>query len=546
MRSRLVPLAAALCLASAAPGRAADPQDPPQLVVAVKSLDGLVADLKYLAGAAGKEDDFKQLESQLQAVSGPDGLKGVDPKKPIGFYGRLDAKDPAKSDAVLLLPVADEKAVLDLLKGWKLTPEKGDDGVYKVTSPNLPTSFYFRFANKYVYVTATGKESLAPDRLPAPEAVLPAEGTSLLAVVARLDRIPDKYKEVALDAVQMAFAKAAEEAPPAADDNEKKVRAAVFDQMQRLAKGVLTDGGELKLSFDVDRKAGQLSATLSLSGKPGSPLAKDTADLAARKGVGASLVGADSALNVVCNAALPDKLRSAVGDAIEANLKKAMADEKDPAKRQGGEAFLKAFGPTLQAGELDGAVDLRGPGPKGYYTLLMGLKVKDGRRIEQLVRDALKDAPEKDREKIQFDVAKAGDVAIHRGVVDEAEAGPDFKKNFGEDRTVYFAFRADAILLALGEDGLAAIKGAATAAPKAGPVLQMQVATARVARLMAEQQKSAPEAAKKAFKDPDKDKFRLAVEGGPALTVRLSMDAQILAFGSLLDEMEKKGPDKGK
>jgi hypothetical protein len=547
MRTRLLPLAALLglavachcLLASSAAARAAAPDDKPALIIAVKSFDGLLADAKYLANVAGKDDDVKQLDETIKSLSGPDGLKGIDPKKPLGLYARLNAKDLERSEAVFLAPVADEKAVLDLLTGQGFKPEKGADGVYKIAVPSVPYPLYFTFADKYVYV-APDKAPLAKERRLAPEAVLPAESSSLLSVSARLDQVPDKYKDAALDFLQKGWNDALDKSPPPADDAEKKFRAAFSEQAQLLLKSVVLDGAALNFSLDVDRKAGELSASLGFSGRPDTKLAQSISELGTRKGVGAGLVGGDSAMHVIVNLALPEKLRQAFADVFEAGMKKALDEEKDAAKRQAGEAIAKAIGPTVRAGEFDGTFDLRGPGPQGHFALLMGARVKDGLEIEKLVRASLKDLPEKDRDKFKLDAAKAGGVSIHRGLLDENDLDADAKKMLGDNRELYFAFRDDAVLLAAGEGALDALKAVAAAPPKAGPVFEMQLAMARLAPFMADEYPAAPEVAKKVFKDKAKDRFRVAVEGGKALTVRLSMDAAVVAFGAALDEAGKK------
>ncbi len=83
------------------------------------------------------------------------------------------------------------------------------------------------------------------------------------------------------------------------------------------------------------------------------------------------------------------------------------------------EAFLKAVLPTLKAGELDAGFSLHGPGANGLYAVVIGLKVRQGADLEKAVKDALQKIPEKDREKVKFDVDKAGGVNIHSAVTDD-------------------------------------------------------------------------------------------------------------------------------
>src|ERR1700722_9277809 len=117
MRTRILPLAGLLLLVAAPSLLRAAEEEKPALVVAFKSLDGLISDAKYIAEWAGKEEEAKQAEAMLKNLLGDKkGLEGVDPKKPIGLYARVNADDPQQSEVVILVPVADEDALLNLLK----------------------------------------------------------------------------------------------------------------------------------------------------------------------------------------------------------------------------------------------------------------------------------------------------------------------------------------------------------------------------------------------------------------------------------------------
>jgi hypothetical protein len=546
MRTRILPLAGLLLLA-AAPSlvRAAD--DKPALVVAFKSLDGLISDSKYIAELAGKEEEAKQAEAMLKNLLGDrKGLEGVDPKKPIGLYARINADDPQQSEVVLLVPVADEDALLNLLKKQdKIKVEdKKADGTYQVNVENVPFAFFLRFANDYAYVTGVSKAALAKDRLLAPGKVLPAKTTSLASVVLHMEQIPQKYKDLAISGMEQQLAKEKEKKQPNETPPAKALRLALIDEMGAQVKSVLEDGAELSMSVDVDRDAGELSTALSFSGKSGSKLAGDLADLGNKKSIAASLVGAKSAANLIVNAALPEQLRKSLSDAVDDGVKKGLAEAAAKGQRAASEAVVKALLPTLKAGELDAGFDLRGPGAKDLYTMVMGVKVKEGGEIEKLVRNAIKSLPEKDQEKVKFDVAKAGDVGIHRLIPDEGLTEENSKRMFGEKPEVYFAFRDDALLAAIGSDGLAVLKEVVAARPKAGAMLQMEASMNRLVASMTKDHPAAPDVAKKAFKDGKKDKVRFVVEGGKALTIKISMDAPVVTFAALMAEAEQQNKTK--
>jgi hypothetical protein len=546
MRTRFFPLAGLLLLA-AAPSlvRAAD--EKPALVVAFKSLDGLISDAKYISELAGKEEEAKQAEAMLKNLLGDrKGLEGVDPKKPIGLYARINADDPKASEVVLMVPVVDEDALLSLLKKQdKIKVEdKAEDGTYKINVESVPIPLFLRFANNYAYVTGRTNAALAKDRLLAPDKVLPAKTTSLASVVLHLEQIPEKYRDLAITGVEQQLAKEKVKEDPNETPTQKAFRPVYFDEIGAQLRSFLEDGAELSMSVDVDREAGELSTTLRFSGKSGSKLAENLADLGNRKSVGASLLGADSAANLIFNVALPEKLRKTVSDAVDEAVKKGLADAAAKGQREAAEAVVKALLPTLKAGELDAGFDLRGPGAKDLYTLVMGLKVKEGVEIEKLVRNAIKSLPEKEQEKVKFDVAKAGDVGIHRFISDLSLSEENSKRMFGDNPEVYFAFRDDALLTAIGVDGLAALKEIVAAKPKTGAMLQMEASMNRLAAQLTKDHPAAPDAAKKAFKDGKKDKVRFAVEGGKALSVKISMDAPVVTFAALMAEAEQQNKSK--
>src|SRR5262249_25407424 len=150
MRMRLLTGLAGLCLllGAAAPAPAADDKPAaPTFYVRMKSIENLVADGRYLAELADKADDFKQYEGVYKSMLKGNSLEGSDVTKPIGAYGFLGA-NIVDSKVVVLIPVADEKALLDFLGTKDIKPEKDKDGVYKVDVPNVPQPVYFRFANK--------------------------------------------------------------------------------------------------------------------------------------------------------------------------------------------------------------------------------------------------------------------------------------------------------------------------------------------------------------------------------------------------------------
>jgi hypothetical protein len=291
------------------------------------------------------------------------------------------------------------------------------------------------------------------------------------------------------------------------------------------------------LRFEVDRKKHDLVLELSLAGKPSSKLASSIAELGQAKSLFGGLLAKNAAVNGVLHVAVPDDLKESIGAAIDEGFKEALANEKDATKRAQLEKALKVMGPTLKSGELDAGVSMRGPSKDGQYTIVGGIKIKDGAGIDKAIREAIKDIPAKEREQIKFDAESQGSVKIHR-VDAQKSYDPEAKRLFGEN-PIYVALRDDAALIAVGPEGLAALKEAITAAPKAAPPVLVEVSLAQLATAMAKDQKHAPAAAQKAFAEKDSDKVTLTVSGGKALTIRFAMKSAVIKFIHLMEEGSK-------
>src|SRR5262245_37577297 len=259
MRTRCIAFVALLALTVApAPLRSADDQTKtPTVIVRVQSLDGLIADARYLATQAGFEEIARQAEGALKTYIGEKGIEGIDTKRPLGAYGFLTDRIH-DSEAVALLPVTDEQAVLALLKRLDLNPEKDKDGIYsfQLPKPNIP--IYFRFANKYVYITARKKDAIEEKRLLAPAVVLPAGEIGTASATLNLEGVPEDIRKLILGQVEMRVGNLKER-----QEKETKAQHALrektIDEIAGTLKSLLDDGGRISLRLSIDQQGNDLS-----------------------------------------------------------------------------------------------------------------------------------------------------------------------------------------------------------------------------------------------------------------------------------------------
>jgi hypothetical protein len=185
---------------------------------------------------------------------------------------------------------------------------------------------------------------------------------------------------------------------------------------------------------------------------------------------------------------------------------------------------------------------LRGPLPDQRYVIVAGLKVKEGQKIEQAIRDVVKELGPKERENIKLDHQRVLGTTVHLIRPPEREVDENAKKIFG-NMDIFLAIREDVAFVTVGQQGLAAMKeaidGAGKAAGKGGAPVQFEVSVSKVVPLSPENQEKMAEAVKKVFTgaDQNRDKVRITLQGGEALRLRIEADAAIIKLVAALSPL---------
>jgi hypothetical protein len=505
----------------------------PAVFLRFAALDHLRSDFRYLGEVVGEGEKAKQFDELIKSKLGEKGLEGIDAKKPFGVYGWI-GEVGIDSKVVILVPIANQKAFLDLLSDTlDAKPKKGDDDVYTMEVERLPFAVYFRFINGYAYVTARDKEVLDKDKLLAPEVVLPGGQVGTASITVNVDEIPNDLKEKALGAIENHFAALKDKEMPSHSEAQKKFRDAAVDELSAQVKSQFKHGGATTLRLDLDRKDGDLSLTVSVSGKSGSPLAQTIRDLGKLQSCTAALLHPNSTIKAELNVSLPKKLRELLGPALQDAEKQALSHAKDDNQREILNTLVDGIMPTLKAAEVDTALDIRGPSDKGTYTLLGGIKVQDGVKLERSFLKAAARFPKQ----VNLDVEKADQINIHR-INPEKKLKSNARQQLGEN-PVYIAFRENVLFLGAGENGLSALKEALAIAPRTGKVMELQIAVGRAAPLFND--KTQETIAREVFGDAKGgDRIRISVEGGDALTLRLFLKAKLIDYVNRVEKAKKQ------
>jgi hypothetical protein len=528
-----------LGLLALAPSLRADdkPADEPGIVIRVKSLDTVLANLKLLATVIGREQNALDIQGLIKAKVGEKGLQGIDLKRPVGAYVRF-GKELEDLNGAVLIPVADQPAFLELLTNLGMKPAKGKDGIYTLqTQQNI--ELYLRFANKYAYVSAINTDNLSDKNILDPAKVLAGADDSMISATIRLDLIPEAAKLLAMATLEQNLEDLQDKLPGDPSAAQKAFRKAGVRQASKTVSNVLKEGQRARLEVSMVEGKKELGVRLSLTAQPGTELAKTLREAGKTKSAFAGLMVKNAAFRGSAAVHFPEDVHKAFAQLIEDAAQKGLGDLTDPAKRKQGQALVDALLPTARAGQLDAFFGMAGP-DDNHYTFLAALKVADGDKLGTLVHDLiaaeLKKMPAEEQKKIQLDVATIGSVKVHK-----FELPPDPKtgkilEGLPGDPNLYVAFRKDAVFLAIGPTALATLKDA-VGTEQAGtvPLFQFDFNVARMASTLAKtaDQKTLATQLFPAGKDAP---IRITVDGGEALTLRLSVALDVLEFFAKMNE----------
>jgi hypothetical protein len=516
----------------------------PTIVLRLKSLDGILSDAKYLAGLAGQADKAAEADAAIQALAGPKGLSGtgLNTSRPIAIYaivgaGGLDSK------GVVMLPVADEKAFIEMLSDivgrFGVVGKKDDEGVHQFAIPGAPVNVFIRFANGYAYCAAgLDRSAIDPGNLLSPTSKsLTASSGEIAGLTINIDRVPDMLKQMALQHLEVQMAAAKDKTAP----NETSAQALLKTQMVDLAfqriKMFLTQAGPIDVKLLIDRAAGDIALQATVAGKPGSEFAKEIAATANRTTAFGS-INAD-ALKAALSLAVPEVLRQSLSAVVDEGIEQAIQKESDPTKKEVARKVLTAIAPTLKAGVLDATGGITGPNASGHFTAFAAVQVKDGKKIEKVLKDLSAQIPAKERDALKLDAETIGGVSVHK-IVPGAHLDAHARRLLGEHAAILVAFRPDAAFFVFGDESASAtMKSLIESKPgKAAAMIDVRGSIGRLAGMDNDKGPEAKKVAEEVFgKNPrGKDIVSFKVEGGGAITVRFSLKADILKFGSRMNE----------
>lgn len=500
-------------------------------VLTIRSASDVIGHARYFASLIDREDLLQQFEQ----IARPTLERAIDLKRPLGLTIRQFVLD--NPPVVLFVPVTGEKEFLDFLAGFGMEAAAEKDGIRQVSMPD-GNKAYLRFSHNYAFV-AMQPAALA-DGLMNPMTDLPAEHLqNLLVAQVQLDQIPSASKQFVLGQIDREISKSA-----AKQRGESEAqflgRQTAVKVIRSVMRGFLLETQTVTLRINVDEARHQLTADLLVVPAAGTMMSAQLAALAQAQSLFTGVVK-DSAAHLSICLPLAQELRQMLDVVLDTSFQEEVNKLDSIVKKAVAEKVYRTLEPSLKQDTLDLAVQLAGP-HENRYALVAAIRLRDGKRVESLLRDLVREMPERDRQKIALDHQLLGTVAVHR--VELPPMDEDGTRVFGAS-VAYVAFLDSALLVGLGQEGAGAIKSALiqlASAPQPSPVVQVHAAVRRLGPLAQEDGERLASAMNRAFSQRGDDQIRLELRGGPALQLRLEIGSKLVKLAFLLSPLGDNNP----
>ncbi len=480
----------------------------------IRSLEDALTDLKLLAKVVGQEASATYLEAQIKHWL-PKGFEGIDTKKPIFLYAGVTSLGQAPF-GVALVPVSNEAAFIKLIEQTAEVKTTKEGVFFLFSTPSLPLPIYVRFKDGYACVSPF-KFTLEDGKLLVPARFLRTPVTESVSLQIRFDRLPAFLKQSILSPYETMLKEGKSQNSPRETAIARAVRLATLECVAESVTRLVEDGEELNLEIDLGKEREKAKIKITLRAKPNTALGAYVASMNSESLFAGWVMSPQPVVQFGIHGKLPmpgiKLLDANVREIVNQTLRGGFAGK--------GRMIYDTLKPTIDAGGIDIACSWRGPTVKGQYTQVMGFKILEADKLEQVI----KENPEPLDANIKFGIAQSGSYQIHSAQM--STRYPE-EKLFGEG-IVYFAFRKDALLVVHG-DGLPELKEALLAKPQKSAALEGEIRLGKAMQSFASSFRKLDDALKEKFQKHGADSAKITLEGGDALRLNLEVGFPLLEY----------------
>lgn len=423
----------------------------PVAVVAIASVEEMLADVGYITAAAGMEDAGKTASIFGKALT-----QGMDKKRPAGMY--VVPKD-GDFHAIAFIPVTDLKQLLELHKEYIGEPRDAGDGILEI---GMDRSAFVKEQGGWAFV-AESSEHLTG--LPKDPSLLLGDLAKKYNVAGKLfvQNVPQELRQTAIDEIKVGLERALENQPGNVDRAalEKTSRDAmkqieqIFNEADELTIGLAIDAAAKKTYFDIDvtaKEGTELAKQMALNAEAKTDFAGVLLpEAAVTINVAAKLSESDIAQFSSMFATLRTQLSSKIDD--DPNL---TADQRNVAKDVLSK-LLDVFEQTAKTGKFDSGAALVLE-PKSVNFVLGGY-VADGPAFEKTLKQALELAKnEPNVPKVQFGAGKIGNITLHKTAIPIPPSESEAREILGEKLDVILGIGPQSIYVSAGKSAESLLK----------------------------------------------------------------------------------------
>jgi len=415
------------------------PPEQPFAVVSVASAERMLDLLDFMFEAADRPEASDALVGRLAGVND---LQGLDQRQSFGMMIYLSGIMP---QPVVFAPVTKIKDLMKTMESGPFTAKKIDEEHYELKGRRR--SVFVKTVGGYAYFSNV--ESRLDRGFPDPAMVTAGLSTKYdIAATANLGTIPEEQMNLLA-----ALLKASADTNLQQRDNEPKsaykIRRATGENNARIMDQLLREAQELTLGWKLMREQRRAVLELTVKARPGTELSTLLSEMDTNRSKFANLLQGDGPLTFATTWKLDDpgkKMMNVIVDTMEEAFPPPGDIEGDPIAR-----LFRAARGTVEAGSLDFVVRYLGE-PGGPFVLLGGIKVKDGRAMDEGLADICMFWLEEGHcEDVELDAETHRGVSFHR--IDIKENDPGNERIYGGVPSAYLGVSDDTLWLAIGGDG---------------------------------------------------------------------------------------------
>lgn len=507
---------------------AQDAEFKPVAVVSVAPVKKVLADVQYLADAAGQTD-----AGRMAVLLSTPFTEGIDKSRPVGVVVMTDGQQFVPT---AYLPVSDFDKLVTTATEQIGAPQDVGDGIKMFTPNQMPV--FVKDAGNWA-ILAMDQEKLA-NPLDDPTAFLKDLPEQYdLALQFFPGNIPEIYQSVIIEQMKTGVELSLEQEADESDEDFAARKQQIASQMAEMER-LFTELEDIIVGWNVDATKQGTYLDFAYTAVEGSEFAKT---MAMNSDLTTEFAGFSNKAAAV-NFQLTEKL----SETDIARMEKQMNDLRDQGIRQlesegelEGEELESAkkvidlaidtLIETARTGSLDSAMMMDMTDSKG--TLLFGAHVADGQRVEDGVKEMLKlAAAEGEVPPVKWDADTYQAIRLHVMQIPLDDAPPEAKDILGENPQVILGIGEKSVYFAGGNEAMARLKKAidesiAGTDTKVG-VMQMHVA---ILPILESIQKNSPKPV------PGVDAAVQALSGGAdKFLVTIDMEERYMRLRMMLQE----------